>query len=154
MTNCCVCRLNITRLEWCNTTGWLSSNKRKVCFFLYCLNVALFEGKTLTIKIKLNWNIPEDPVHTAQWIQSVSVTKTDQFSRGKLFLTDTEHLNTLCLFCTMTNQYTIISQTISLLLVSTLSRHPQGACNQYLTKLHKYVKFQTVLPTAAFEIVV
>ena len=30
---------------------------------------------------------------------------------------------------------------ITLLHVSTLSRHPQGACNQYLAKLHKYFKF-------------
>jgi hypothetical protein len=26
MTNCCVCRLNITLLDWYNTTGWLSLN--------------------------------------------------------------------------------------------------------------------------------
>ena len=36
------------------------------------------------------------------------------------------------LFCTMTNKRTIISQIITLLHVSTLSCHPQGACNQYL----------------------
>jgi hypothetical protein len=34
------------------------------------------------------------------------------------------------LFCTMTNKGAIISQIITLLHVSTLSRHPQGACNQ------------------------
>ena len=50
-----------------------------------------------------------------------------------------------CLFiyllCTMTNKCTIISQIITLLPhVSTLSCHPQGACNQYLVKSHKYVK--------------
>jgi len=33
-------------------------------------------------------------------------------------------------FCTMTSKYTIISQIITLLHVSTLSCHPQGACNQ------------------------
>ena len=44
------------------------------------------------------------------------------------------------LFCTMTNKCTIISQIITLLHVSTLSCHPQGACNQYLAKLHKYFK--------------
>jgi hypothetical protein len=32
---------------------------------------------------------------------------------------------------------TNISQIITLLHVSTLSCHPQGACNQYLAKLHK-----------------
>ena len=32
------------------------------------------------------------------------------------------------LFCTMTNKYTIISQIITLLHVSTLSCQPQGAC--------------------------
>jgi len=40
----------------------------------------------------------------------------------------------------MTNKCTIISQIITLLHVSTLSCHPQGACNQYLTKLQKYFK--------------
>jgi len=40
----------------------------------------------------------------------------------------------------MTNQCTIISQIITLLNVSTLSCHPQGDCNQYLAKLHKYFK--------------
>jgi hypothetical protein len=37
-------------------------------------------------------------------------------------------------------KYTIISQIITLLHVSTLSCHPQGACNQYLAKLHRYLK--------------
>jgi len=46
----------------------------------------------------------------------------------------------LLLFCTVTNKYTIISPIITLLHVSTLSCHPQGACNQYLAKLHKYLK--------------
>jgi hypothetical protein len=58
----------------------------------------------------------------------------------------------LLLFCTMTNKCTIISQIISLLHVSTISCHPQGACNQYLAKLHKYFKVQIVLPTDEFEI--
>jgi len=41
----------------------------------------------------------------------------------------------------MTNQCTIISQIIILLLhVSTLLSHPEGARSQYLAKLHKYVK--------------
>jgi len=44
------------------------------------------------------------------------------------------------LFCTMTNKCTIISQIVTLLHVSTLSCHPQGACNQYLANLHKYFK--------------
>jgi hypothetical protein len=46
----------------------------------------------------------------------------------------------LILFCTMTNKYNIISQIITLLHVSTISCHPQGACNQYLAKLHKFFK--------------
>ena len=41
------------------------------------------------------------------------------------------------LFCTMSNKYTIISQIITLLHVSTISCHPQGACNQYLAQLRK-----------------
>jgi hypothetical protein len=36
------------------------------------------------------------------------------------------------LFCTMTNKWTIISHIITLLNVSTLSCHPQRACNEYL----------------------
>jgi len=40
----------------------------------------------------------------------------------------------------MTNKCTIISQIITLLHVLTLSRHPQGACNQCLVKLHTYFK--------------
>jgi len=46
----------------------------------------------------------------------------------------------LLLFCTMTNKCTIISQIITLLHVSTLSCHPQAACNQNLAELHKYFK--------------
>ena len=52
------------------------------------------------------------------------------------FITITVHL---LLFFTMTNKCTIISQIITLLHVSTLSCHPQTACNQYLAKLHKYI---------------
>ena len=40
----------------------------------------------------------------------------------------------------MTNKCTIISQIITLLHVSTLSCHPQGAFNQYLANIHKYFK--------------
>ena len=50
----------------------------------------------------------------------------------------------LLLFCTTTNQCTIISQIITLLHVSTLSCHPQGACNQYLAKLYQYFNTCTV----------
>ena len=49
----------------------------------------------------------------------------------------------LLLFFTMTNECTIISQSITLLHVSTLSCHRQVACNQYLAKLHRYVKCST-----------
>ena len=45
------------------------------------------------------------------------------------------------IFCTMTNKCTPISQIIILLHVSTLSRHSQGACNQHLAKLHKYILY-------------
>jgi len=41
---------------------------------------------------------------------------------------------------TVTNKCKIISQIIKLLHVSTLSCHPQGACNQNLAELHKYFK--------------
>ena len=43
----------------------------------------------------------------------------------------------ILLFGTMTNKCTVISQIITLLHVSTISRHPHGACNQYLAQLHK-----------------
>jgi len=46
----------------------------------------------------------------------------------------------------MTNKRTIISQIITLLHVSTLSCHPQGACNQYLAKLHQYFKWNLNKP--------
>ena len=46
-------------------------------------------------------------------------------------------------FCTLTNKCTIISQIITVLHVSTLSRHSQGACNQCHAKLHKYFKFKS-----------
>ena len=46
----------------------------------------------------------------------------------------------LLLFCIMTNKCTTISQIITLLRVSTLWCHPQGACEQYLAKLHNYIK--------------
>jgi len=36
--------------------------------------------------------------------------------------------------------YQLLPTPITLLQVSTLSCHPQGACNQYLAKLHKYFK--------------
>jgi hypothetical protein len=44
------------------------------------------------------------------------------------------------LFCKMNNKCTIISQIVSLLHVSTLSCHPQTACNQHLAKLHQFFK--------------
>ena len=50
------------------------------------------------------------------------------------------YFNNVPLFCTMTKKYTIISQIFTLLHVSTLSCHPQGACNQHLAKLHNYFK--------------
>ena len=47
----------------------------------------------------------------------------------------------ILLLRTMNQQmHKIISQIITLLHVSTLSCHPQVACNQYLSKLHKYFK--------------
>ena len=47
----------------------------------------------------------------------------------------------IMLFCTMPNQCTIKWHIITPLLhVSSLLCHPQGACSQYLAKLHKFVK--------------
>jgi hypothetical protein len=50
------------------------------------------------------------------------------------FNTRTVHL---LLFCAMTNKCTIISQIITLLHVSTLSCHPQGASNQCFQYLYR-----------------
>ena len=44
-------------------------------------------------------------------------------------------------FVQWTNKCTIILQIFALLHVSTLLCHPQAACNQYLAKSLKYVKF-------------
>jgi hypothetical protein len=49
------------------------------------------------------------------------------------------------IFCTMTNKCTIISQFITLLHVSTLSCHPQGACNQCLAKLTQALQMQLLV---------
>jgi hypothetical protein len=51
----------------------------------------------------------------------------------------------LLLFCTVTNKCTIISQIITLLHVSTVSCHPQTACNQYLAKLHQVFQMQLLV---------
>jgi hypothetical protein len=61
--------------------------------------------------------------------------KENQISYRIILIRCTMHL---LLFCTTTNKSTIISQIITLLHVSTLSCHPQTACNQYLAKIHQY----------------
>jgi hypothetical protein len=69
---------------------------------------------------------------------------TLSFSFTHLHFLSFDYFNTLYrafLFCTMTNECTIILQIITLPHVSTLLRHPQGTCNQYLAKLHKYFKW-------------
>ena len=58
------------------------------------------------------------------------------------FNTCTVHI---LLFYTMTNKCTIISQIITLLHVSTLSCHPQGALNQYLAKLTQVFYMQLLV---------
>ena len=47
--------------------------------------------------------------------------------------------------------HTTISQIITLLHVSTLSCHPQAACNQYLAKLHQYFVLWTNKCTQQFQ---
>jgi len=56
----------------------------------------------------------------------------------------------------MTNKYTINSQIITLLHVSTLSCHPRGACNQHLAKLTQVFQIQllVLLPKATCETIV
>ena len=58
-------------------------------------------------------------------------------SKGFAFHVNTRTVDR-CLFCTLANKSKIISQMITLLHVSTLSCHPQGACNQYLASLYNY----------------
>ena len=62
------------------------------------------------------------------------------YSEGLKYIISIRCTVHLLLFCTMNNKCTIISQIIMLLHVSTLFCHPQGARNQYLVKLHKYLK--------------
>jgi hypothetical protein len=78
---------------------------------------------------------------------------------GDWYLKKNKELSSLfcfLLFCTMTNKCTIISQIITLLHVSTLSRHPRGACQvtqvfqiellvmQFTIKIF-YIRFMHVL---------
>jgi len=66
------------------------------------------------------------------------VVKTQSFSAERANIRVTFYFNSctvrLLLLCIVTNKCTIISQIITLLHVSTLSCHPQGACNQYVAK--------------------
>jgi len=59
----------------------------------------------------------------------------------------------LLLFSTRSNKCTIISQIITLVHVSTLSCLPQGACNQYRTKLHKNLKCSLLVVQFTIKII-
>ena len=59
------------------------------------------------------------------------------FLRYRVILSDLV-INVLPSYTSISNKCTIIPQIITLLQVSTLSCHPQWACNQCLAKLHKY----------------
>ena len=61
----------------------------------------------------------------------------------KIFTTTHRHTRLFIIFYNDQQMHTIISQIITLLHVSTLSCHRQVACNQYLAKLHRYVKCST-----------
>ena len=71
-------------------------------------------------------------------------------------------INTLPSYTNISNaavgNYQVLPTPITLLHVSTLSCHPQGACNQYLAKYtnisNAAVGNYQVLPTSAFEILV
>ena len=52
----------------------------------------------------------------------------------------------LLLFRTVTNKCTIISQIITLLHVSTLSCHPETACNQYLANIYAATTSRSQIP--------
>jgi hypothetical protein len=89
------------------------------------------------------------------WILSSVITDAIDYFDGTIYpaklISDACILQTnkqnvwFFLFCTMTNKCTILSEIITLLHVSTLSYHPQGTCNQYLAKLHKYFKRSCLL---------
>ena len=112
-----------------NVSEWLHSETLRLFLSLSCLLhvatlIVMFKFVTLKI-LGEEWRVN----------CLVSCPRTSFMSHH--FNTCTVHL---LLFCTMTNKCTIISQIITLLHVSTLSCHPQTACNQYLAKLHKYFK--------------
>ena len=98
-------------------------------------------------------------MHISVLNKTVTIIKYSYFHEVSMFLVYSSDNATLCgiaadldggtgheikYFCIILyydqKMYTIISQTITHLHVSTLSCHPQGACNQYLAKLHQYFK--------------
>ena len=62
---------------------------------------------------------------------------------------DSREINSIfgfyCLFRTMTNKCTIISQIITLLHVSTVSCHPQGACNYLNCQVKQVFQMQLLV---------
>jgi len=104
---------------WRNRCGW-------ICFS--CSVMFVYSGGVKTMLIKFAKHVlvctplPAVP-------NFVDIRSLFYFNTWTLYL---------LLFCTVTNKCTIISRIITLLHVSTLSCHSQGACNQYLAKLHKY----------------
>jgi len=115
--------------EDAGTTIFLKVGKYNV-YRLYGLGLQQYRCETLKsrcimltlILFRLWWCIP-DRTGTRGKIE-------DYYKAGRLVF----------LFCTVTNKCTIISQIITLLHVSTLSCRDQGACDQYLAKLHNYLR--------------
>ena len=115
-----------------------------------CVKVTTLPPSCVVVMISGNLNFLE-PSGSLQACNGRPLPLNQQFNINFIKLTLKEHFvhphipginpgEALLLFCTMTNKRTIISQIITLLHVSTLSCHPQTACNQYLAKLHQYFK--------------
>ena len=97
-------------------------------------NYNLFQHKSLLIKQIALFYIIDTCFDLQESHHQATVVK---------YVEDIFYFNTcivhISLFSTMTNKCKLFDK-LSLLHVSTLSCHPQGTCNQYLAKSHKYFK--------------
>ena len=102
-------------------------------------NHATYKRDVKSHKIRIIIYEESKPSNSHRNNSDIILGKATSSDKGKQIV-DENNRGNLLLFCTMTNTGTIISQIITLLHVSTLSCHPQGACIHYLDKLHKYFK--------------
>jgi len=93
--------------------------------YKYCCRTLLASGTLCVFSTYFIQNTKTLPVNVAHYVKQVLVTL---------------HWDYFIILYSDQQMHTIISQIIAFLHVSTLSCHPQTACNQYLAKLHKYFK--------------